>query len=324
MTLPAASIRLLLAPALLAAACSKGPAYGSANSIIAVVDPAIAERVEPILREAFEREVRTTRPEMIFEVTFTTPEGFDEFRRWRRIVVIEPLESATLIPEVVDVSGAGPVVKTVEDEWARGQRVHVLGASGADETVRLVEARVDSLYAEVHAAFAAEQEDRMWASGRDSALFREMRESRGFGLFLPRIYRPAPRSAPDSTLVHYAADPRRVVSIHWAPLPDAVSPDTVLALRRSWGATVFPTEEMEADSAIQVAETRLAGRPAVRLQGVWTDATEAGLFLTYGVPCGGRLILLDGNVFAPDREKYPYIMQLERIFETFECAAGGP
>ena len=29
--------------------------------------------------------------------------------------------------------------------------------------------------------------------------------------------------------------------------------------------------------------------------------------------------LFDGNIFAPDREKYPYILQLDQIFRSFRC-----
>ena len=47
---------------------------------------------------------------------------------------------------------------------------------------------------------------------------------------------------------------------------------------------------------------------------------EAGLLLTYGVLCGGRLVLIDANLYAPDRDKYAYLVQFERIARTFRCA----
>lgn len=319
---------LLLALAFLAGACNKGPAYGSANAIIAVVDPSVADRVEPLLREALEREVRTTRSERIFEITFTTPDRIGEFRNWRRIIVVEPLESATLVADLADPpADADRVVEAVEDEWARGQTVHLLAARGADETVRLVAEHADSLFAEAHAAYAALQVERMWASGPDSALFQSLLADRGFGLVLPRLYAPAPRSAPDSTLVFYAADPRRVVSLHWGPRPAALDADSVLAIRRAWGAGMFPSDVLEEEPPAGPpwdSRVRLGDGEALRLQGVWrgADAADAGVFVTWAVPCGDRLVLIDGNVFAPDREKYPYVLQLEEIAATFRCEAG--
>ena len=60
---------------------------------------------------------------------------------------------------------------------------------------------------------------------------------------------------------------------------------------------------------------------AIRIPDKLSDHQAAGLFVTYGVICGDRLVLLDGNLYAPDRSKVPYVIQLDTIFETFRCDA---
>jgi len=238
--------------------------------------------------------------------------------------------------------------------------------------VRLVESMADSLFEEIHADYVAHQVDRMWASGPDSALFRSMTDELGFGIVLPRVYHPAPGSAPPDSRVWYNGDPRRIVAVHWTDLPAGLTADTVLALRRAWGAEIYPGEVIAgglagtgdlapgehgangpagagdtagtadtagaADTArggdsygrtvrqsIEVTRMRLDGGEAIRLQGTWYEegGADAGVFVLYAVPCGERLVLLDGNLYAPDREKYPYVLQLDRIFQTFRCADGG-
>lgn len=358
-TRASASILVLLA-AIVVAACTKGPSYGSGNAIIAVVDSSLMSELEPVLADALEREVRTTREEPVFEVTFTTPASIGEFRKWKRLIVVESLEDAILVPELADPPEAGPLVTEVEDEWARDQTIWVLAGPTPGATIELVRQRVDSLYQVIHERYVEEQTDRMWASERDSALYRSLVDSLGFGIVLPRVYRPAPGSAPPDSRVWFNRDPRRIVSIHWTARPADLTPDTLLAIRRAWGREVFPEDSIAgtlpgtiadttpvaidtarsagtgaapADTAsdglaeavaepVQAERTTLDGRPAVRLQGVWrgTAGTNAGLFLTYGVVCGDALVVLDGNLFAPDREKYPYLIQLERIFSTFHCA----
>ena len=325
--------------ALLGAACGRGPAYGSDNAVIAVVDPALRERLEPVLRQSLEREVFTTRPEPVFEVTFTTPADIGEFRKWRRIVVIEPTADPVLLPDLIDVPDQGPVVADVEDVWAREQRIWVLAGDTPAATAELVSARADSLYQALLDQFLAHHAERMWASGRDSALAGRLRDSLGFSLLLPRVYESAPGSAPADSRVWYNEDPRRVIAIHWLPRPDSLTADTVLAVRRAWGRGVYPgetiatapndpdslpsdtLEPISASPEIRIEETRLDGLPALRIQGVWRteDGTGAGLFLTYGVICGERLVLLDGNLYAPDRNKVPYLFQLERVLTTFGC-----
>ncbi|MGH7558085.1 MAG: DUF4837 family protein [Gemmatimonadota bacterium] len=345
LAVPALLLTLALAPA-----CGRGPAYGSDNAIIAVVDPALRESVEPVLRASLEREVQTTRPEPIFEVTFTTPEGIGEFRNWKRLLVVEPGENAVLLPDLVDTPLQGPVTAEVHDEWANDQTIYVLAAPTEEGTVQLVRSSVDSLFGVIHERFVEHHVERMWASEPNSELADRLRAELGFSLVLPRVYRSAGASAPADSRVWYNEDPRRIVSIHWLPRPAELTPDTILAVRRAWGRDLFPGDSVAGSLApapapapapattadttasatatarpgLQVERTRLDGAPAIRIQGVWTNTADvsSGVFVTYGVICGARMVLLDGNLYAPDRNKYPYVVQLDRIFETFRCADG--
>lgn len=330
-----------LLPLLLAAACGHGPAYGSDNAIVAVVDPALRERLEPALRASLEREVETTRMEPFFELTFTTPEGMGEFRKWKRLLVVEAGDDARLLPALVDTPLEGPLRTVVRDRWARGQTIYVLAAPGAAATVELVRSSADSLYEAIRAEFVDHQVARMWASAPDSALAGRLADELGFSILLPNVYRPAGAPIPADSRVWYNEDPRRVVSLHWRIRPAELTADTVLALRRDWGRALFAGDSIEgvleartgrgaapdpptgAAAEVRAVETRLDGLPAIRLQGPWTNPADvtAGLFVTYGVICGDRLVLLDGNLYAPDRSKVPYVIQLDTIFETFRCDA---
>lgn len=331
-----APLALLVA---LAAACSQGPALGSDDAVVVALDPGLRDSLEPVVLRALEREVYTTRPERVFEVTFTTPAGIGDFRNWTRLVVIEPLEGAALVPELVG-DASGEVFTRVEDEWARGQTIWILSAPTPAATVRLATARLDSVYRSLHHAWVEHQVERMWASKADSEGAERMLADLGFSLVLPAVYRPASSSAPPDTRTWYNENPRRVVSLHWLPAPPELDEEAVLEARRAWGLDLFEGDAIVGslpgpaapDSAadttaglpvpvLQASRTTLAGLPAIRLQGVWENPADvtAGLFLTYGVVCGDRLVLLDGNLYAPDRGKYAYLIQLERIFETFRC-----
>ncbi|MGH7543045.1 MAG: DUF4837 family protein [Gemmatimonadota bacterium] len=341
---PRRRVAALLPVLLVAAACGRGPAYGSDNAIVAVVDPSLRERVEPVLRASLEREVETTRMEPVFEVTFTTPEGIGEFRKWKRLLVVERGgEGAVLLPELVDTPLEGPVSSVVHDKWARGQTIYVLAAPTAEATEELVRSSADSLFDVIHDEFVAYHVARMWASRPDSALAESLAGELGFSVLLPNVYRSAGASAPVDSRVWYNEDPRRVVALHWLPRPAGLTADTVLAVRRDWGRLLFAGDSITgvlptgADTAagldslvgpvpgVRAEETRLGGLPAIRLQGLWTSPSDVGtgLFVTYGVICADRLVLLDGNLYAPDRSKYPYVVQLDRIFETFRCGAPG-
>ncbi len=308
--------------------CGKGPAFGSDNAIIVVIPEALESSLNAPILSSFERTVLTTRYEPVFEVTFTTPEAIGEFTKWKRLVLIEATHDALLLPELVDVPESGEVIEEVHDKWARNQTIHVLGADTPAATSALVHKELDSLYEIIHQDFVDYHVNRMWASGPDSSLAHQMAEDLGLSIVLPRVYRPAQASAPPDTRTWFNLDPRRVVSIHWVPLPAQIDPDTVLAVREAWGHAIFPGDSiaMRPDTTgarprLIAITSRLAGQPAIRLQGVWENRSDvtAGVFLTYGLACNDQLVLLDGNLYAPDRPKYPLLIQLEQIFETFRC-----
>lgn len=322
----------------LAAGCGKGPAYGSDNAVILVVHPDLRDQVEPLVRAAIEREVFTTRNERVFEITATTSSDIGEFRNWKRVIVVEPLNSPILLPEILETSGDQVIVEELEDKWARGQTIFVLAAPSQETTVDLVVDEIDGVYEVIHERFVEAHVARMWASEPDSVAFQQFFEEHGFGIVLPKVYRSATASAPPSSVVFYNEDPRRVISMHWLPRPASVSADDILEVRRSWGGDLFEGDEIVAETVsqdtveavapeplpgIQISETRVGGEPAIRLQGRWLNQEEVsgGVFVTYGVTCRDQLVLLDANLYAPDRDKYPYLIQFEEIFKTFTCAA---
>jgi hypothetical protein len=335
---------LLLALLPILPGCTKGPAWGSENAVIAVVDPALRDELESVIRAAFEREVFTTRPEAVFEVTFVSTESLGDFRRWRRIVVFQPAAEPGLAAELLggdemEAARAGGAVAEVRDEWALDQSIWVVAAPTAGATVELARATIDSLFQVLYDRYVVSEVEQMWVSGADSTLAEELFEEHGFAIVLPKVYRPVAGSQAPATRTWYNEEPRRIVSLHWTDRPAALTPDTLLAIRRAWGATMFAGDTIPASITTGTAvdttgaemppeplfagRTLLAGRPAVRLQGVWHNPQDhtSGVFVTYGVACGERLVLLDGNLFAPERTKIPYIVQLDRIFATFRCAA---
>ena len=72
----------------------------------------------------------------------------------------------------------------------------------------------------------------------------------------------------------------------------------------------------------------IASRESRRVQAVWTNAPEAdwpaaGNFIVQSVRCPEqeRLYLIDAWLYAPGRDKFEYLLQLETVLDSFRCAA---
>jgi hypothetical protein len=98
-----------------------------------------------------------------------------------------------------------------------------------------------------------------------------------------------------------------------------VEADTLIAWRDRLGAHFADTVRV---NPLELASRRvtLAGREAVKVTGLWETAGPlgGGPFVAYLLHDQGTLYLLDGQVYAPDRAKEPYIRQFEVILKTFQ------
>ena len=68
------------------------------------------------------------------------------------------------------------------------------------------------------------------------------------------------------------------------------------------------------------------GRPAYQIQATWVNPPEqnwpaAGPFILRSVICPeqNRMYLVDAWLYAPGKEKYEYMIQLQTILDSFRC-----
>ena len=124
-----------------------------------------------------------------------------------------------------------------------------------------------------------------------------------------------------------AKDKTREVIVTWrTPIPEAeLNGEYILAWRESLveGYYSFP-QVVVSDQALATPGT-MGGRAAYQIQAIWENPPEeypaAGPFILRAVTCPDqdRLYLLDAWLYAPGKEKYEYMLQLETILNSFKC-----
>ena len=314
------------------AGCDKTGAYGDVNSIIVGASMELWDEVGETVTSGLEPTIFTVRDERTFKITHQDPLAADWeiLREFKQVLLIgrsedpwvsEALEEGGMTdPESVGAPGVFQLI----DVWARGQLVTVLRlppGGGADE----VEARVGELGELFDAQYRTYAHARMFVSGRDSLLADTLRAAGGFMLDLPRVYR---WDYQDSVFIFRNDNPDpaeliREIAVTWRspisePLGDSAILDWRLGLTRDYYTDEqVVTEELEPGRGLadEVYEVR----------GIWESPPEAwpaaGPFLTRTMPCPeqDRLYLLDSWLYAPGKDKYEYMLQLEYILDSFEC-----
>lgn len=327
------SLLPLAAAALLGAvACDSTPlAYGDPNSIIAVMEPAVWEEVQDTVYEALEPTIRTVRDEKTFTVTYQEPLGeyWENLRRFRQMLLVgngdEPWMQEAL--EEARDSVAGPGLYRAYDVWSRGQQLTIILAEEGQERQAVLD-HLDEINATLDEQYRGWAQNRMFLTGADTALADTLSRQAGFELLLPRVYRRVER---DSLYVFRNDNPDpseliRQISVSWkSPIPPDMTPEGLLEWRREITEAYEEPQVVDLENA-EAGPMQFKGHEAYEIQAVWENPPDmnwpaAGPFILRSVICPqqNRMYLLDAWLYAPGKEKYEYMIQLETILDSFEC-----
>lgn len=328
---------LLTSVLLVATGCGTERAWGDANSIIVGAEPDLWSEVEDTVYAVLETRVRAVREEKTFRLTWQHPqeERWGHLRRFRQILVIGRRDDpwvATALDEVRGQVGDPPTIVQAGDVWARGQLVTILllpPEGGAAE----VREMLGPLRERLERQFRSYAQSRMFLSGRDSALADTLTAVAGFSLLLPEVYQWERR---DSVFKFRNDNPDpseliREIVVSWtSPVPDDSLPvDEILRWRQSLVDAHYGYPQVQETGNLEVMRGEVAGRPYREVRAVWANPPEddfpaAGPFRTRVVPCPSqdRLYLVDAWLYAPGRDKWEYLIQLETILDSFRCGEG--
>lgn len=320
-----------LALCLVLAACKAPQAYGERSSLILRVDTAVWNAYEETIEAALEPRVFTVRPERTFNLTAVHPwqPQWGQLREWQQVLVFGTADDpvVTFLLGKANAAAEPWTAAQLDDVWARGQRVSVLVLPERVEGAPLRQA-LERLHAVLDQEYRAWVRDRMYASGINDSLIGALR-ARGFTLRLPNVYQYAIQ---DSFFLfrNVYPDPGMLIRsllVTW--VPDGRSPPDAERLR-AWRDVIderfYRPPQDVAEDGLRFDSVRVQGRTALEMRGVWSDRGDtpaAGPFVARAVPCPGqnRLYYMDAWLYAPGKDKYQYLLQLETLLASFRCTA---
>ncbi len=314
--------------------CDLPPAHGDANAFIVGASPALWAEVEDVFLQAMAPTIQTVRDERPFRITHQDPEELEDWgllRRFRQVLVLgsagDPWIAQAL--EALEVPPPqAPASLQILNVWARGQQVSILLLPEAGQ-VAAVRTLAQELHELLNEQFRAYATNRMFISGEDVALQDSLAQNTGFSLLIPTVYQYSTR---DSIFRFRNDNPSpaeliREISVSWhTPGPEA---DPTAGELRSWRDT-FSAEYYNDP---QVVDTLLAsyrpvqvkGLSGVEYQAAWVNAPggwpAGGPFIARALRCPvqDRVYFLDAWLYAPGRDKYEYMIQLQTILDSFRC-----
>lgn len=331
----------LLGATLGSAACDRPGAYGDASSIVAAMPTETWAQVEDSVYRALEPTLFTVRDEKTFTVTHVDPadtERWGQLQQFRQLLLVGPA-SDRWIAQALGKAGVdaveAPAIEQAFDVWARGQTVTlVITPEGPDAAAGALATLLAELGALYDAQFRQLALNRMYVSGVDTLLADTLASRVGFHMLFPKVYK---RSVRDSVYMFRNDNPDpseliRQVGVSWrSPLPDPLTESVMgdraatMAWREALATANYADEQVIDTARVFERSVEVDGREAFEVQAVWQSPPEAwpaaGPFIVRLVPCPeqDRLYIVDAWLYAPGREKYEYMIQLETLLDSFRC-----
>lgn len=322
--------------ATLAACGDQVGAWGDENSIVAAVAPELWSEIEDQVYEALEPTVYTVTREKAFTVTHATPgdELWTNMKKFRQMLIVgtadDPVVAQALDKADDDDTGTPRIVQ-VNNVWARNQLVTILVVEPGNEAAGVASSleELQTLYDDEYRRWARQK---MYISGADTALADTLRNTFGFSMTVPVVYDWAAR---DDTVVVFRndnPDPAeliRQITVTWtSPIPavEAMQGDDMLAWRARLAESEYAyAQAVNLTSAI-AGPKQLGDQLLYEIQAAWANPPDSdwpagGPFILRGIPCQDqdRFYLVDAWLYAPGKEKYEYMIQLQTILDTFRC-----
>ncbi len=153
----------------------------------------------------------------------------------------------------------------------------------------------------------------------------------GFALQLPKVYLFAQQDSVFRFGNPYRqgdSDLLRSMLLTWRTDAAGATPESLRSWRESIDEVQYSPPQDILDEGLRFDSVSVGDLAALELRGVWQDRAEfpaAGPFVARAIVCPSqaRTYYMDAWVFAPGKDKYPYLRQLEILLDSFRCVSAG-
>ena len=318
-------------------ACDMGLAYGDPNAVIVVAPeewwPPLRDSVFAVLSP----DVFTLRAERTFRVTYQAPLGMEwqRLQKFREEVLIgtpeDPWIAEALATLHDTVTFDVPGLVEAEEVWAKNQKVTVLLVDPDGDINAQVFSMVDEVHTILEGRFRETVLRRMFVSGSKTELADSLLEVAGFSLLFPEVYQ---FSAQDSLYIFRNDNPDpseliRQFGVTWrTPIPTGLTADSLMDWKEHVSQESYNWPQTVKRDNLPTRNLVMGDMTITEFRGAWSNPPgsswpAAGPFVFWSVACPAqdRLYFIDAWLYAPEKDKWEFLLQLETILGTFRCGS---
>jgi hypothetical protein len=307
------------------ASCSnlKRPAIGPDDVILVLADQTIFDTHKPRLEEVFGDPINTPMQEYRFNIRRI---GMDEFRegssKYKFLIFLVNVDSETAEAQFIKKMLSEKIIEGVRsgdyyyaqknDVWSRGQTVLFLMDSKNLHLDRYLLSFRDKLYDIFNSTMLAGVKKRLFDKYNNEMAADYTKKNYNFEIFVPHDFVIIEEGKGSDKFIRYRRfNPDRWLTVLRTKYDTSLSfQENIIQTRDRIGAQFGDSVRVNPEFLKFKADTTFVS-DGVMARGIWEYAEGGGPFFTQAFLRNDTFYMIDGCVFAPEREKYPFIIQLE-------------
>ena len=291
---------------------------GDEQEFVILYDFSLSRDVE-FLRQELEETFYTPREEKLFYLLPITPDGFEDYKDYKNIVILATGTSSTqeIFRQAFGEFRTGMYAR--RDVFTEGGWVLGIGATKEEALYALLHEEIGRIYSLFLNRVKELLRLKVYFAGHQRRLEKEVWEKYGFTLDFGAGWAYVTES--DSFVAFAKHYPDRFFFVFWREGEIPFDAPYVIRLRDTLARAFYHGDYILREKGMLKAWwDEFQGRPALKVFGVWQNDSlvAGGPFQTIAFNAGGRFWMLDMGVFAPEkRRKLEYILRMEIMLESF-------
>jgi len=316
--------------------CSPKPhSFWQEGAIAVIADDEDWEGIQGALRWTFEKVVRTPQEEYQFKLLHTPDSLIDYYSRAQFLIIASTLQSEGPIGDMIQGMTDDPSLRQRieqgenfvfirKDEWARDQMIMILVSKDIPALRDKIQDHSIMLYDLMRKEMKRTLTKEVLEGRENKDLEAYLMDNYNWILRMQKDYFLAETFPAENFLWMRRVMPDRWIFVRWVEGGDTslLNQDWVVKERNRIGQTYYHDfTECVAGKYLFSYKSTFLGRPALITTGLWERENEAagGPFKNYTFydNTTERVYMVDIALFAPGKEKLPYLRRMEVIAETF-------
>lgn len=324
------NIAIILLTGLLFVSCSlyKKPALGRDNVIVVLADQRIYDTHKPDLEKIFTDPIYTPMQENRFNLQNIT---LDEFKkgsnRYKNIILLTNVDSETAEAQYIKKMLSDKVIEGVrngdyyyamkENVWSKDQTVLILMDSKNVHLGGYLERFSTKLFGFFNDKMEKNIKKRLFDTYNNKKAQKYAKENYNFDIFVPHDFEIGEQGKEKDKFIRFRRlNPDRWLTVFRTDYNSGASfQDNIIEARNRIGKQFADSVKINTEIISFQPDSTFAP-DGLKVKGIWEYSDGGGPFFTYAYIRSGSFYLIDGAVFAPSKDKYPYIIQLDLMAKT--------